>query len=894
MPATPIAWEPAFTASDEPGSDQERGRVAALSDGRFVAAWFDLGAPVVRFRLFEADGTPVGPSTPINSSLIEFGQGTALDIAAREDGGFAIAYSSALTSDPADTNTSIQIFDSIGSPDPGPGGSNRLTLDQTGRIENDSVEIDTFGNFFVAVSDHSNDAVRFVARSDATGGVSTYLPIDPNEDQVQSDVAYLGDGLAVVTYMREIANDPNKTDIAFDVVSTVTGTVVIDGTVPDLGSGRSDQAAVASLGGGRFAIVSREFDGGFAATDTSLILTIYGFTSGPAVTVENQVPIDFDDTAVTPRISADGDDIVVVWDRNSSDGIFLARYDGATGNPVGGVVQIASGASNPNRPDVDHMEDGRYLVTFDVDEAGSPAEQAAAIYDPRDSTITAFGDVDFTAPAGGGGVVGSQVDSQNLYGSQFDDVFVVGAGPVDGVPNEIDGRGGTDTLSLAAMPDIPAPVDLIVDLRGTTGRLSNSEGIDVDLVSIERIEGSPFVDVVYDGEGDEVYDLGGGADRFHVTGGNNVVSGGTNEGNFVGDSLEFFGRTGSGVTFRLFDRGAQQIDAIGGLPVDTLTADGFESISGTDFADTFVGDIGANRLVGRDGDDFLLGAGGNDSLLGGGGGDRIRGGGGDDNVNGGAGSDFADYFGGSGPVTVDLNVAFAQNTGQGLDTLTDIENVISGDGNDTLTGDSGANVLISNRGNDTLVGNDGDDTFRPGTGTSTVDGGTGSDTLDFADAGITPLTVLLFQTGPQNTGFSTLTLTSVENVNGANGADTITGNALDNRLFGNFGNDTLNGGLGEDVLLGGRGLDILTGGGGGDTFVYAQSEFRDTITDFQDDIDTLDLTDFGFTSVAQAQSFAAQVGADVVYTFNAGPGAATEELTVENVTIAQLDDDILV
>lgn len=47
----------------------------------------------------------------------------------------------------------------------------------------------------------------------------------------------------------------------------------------------------------------------------------------------------------------------------------------------------------------------------------------------------------------------------------------------------------------------------------------------------------------------------------------------------------------------------------------------------------------------------------------------------------------------------------------GTDALYNIENVIAGSGNDTLNGDSQANILIGNAGNDTLKGGSGADTL---------------------------------------------------------------------------------------------------------------------------------------------------------------------------------------
>ena len=60
-------------------------------------------------------------------------------------------------------------------------------------------------------------------------------------------------------------------------------------------------------------------------------------------------------------------------------------------------------------------------------------------------------------------------------------------------------------------------------------------------------------------------------------------------------------------------------------------------------------------------------------------------------------------------------------------------------------------------------------------------------------------------------------VSTIENVTGGFGGDTLTGDARDNTLVGGAGDDTLSGGGGNDTLMGGAGADALTGGAGDDT-----------------------------------------------------------------------------
>lgn len=85
-------------------------------------------------------------------------------------------------------------------------------------------------------------------------------------------------------------------------------------------------------------------------------------------------------------------------------------------------------------------------------------------------------------------------------------------------------------------------------------------------------------------------------------------------------------------------------DLGGGSGQDGLAA--IEVVTGTNAADTLIGDPGPNRLDGHGGDDRLIGGGGADQLHGGDGEDRLEGGDGPDVVVGGTGADVLDLGGG--------------------------------------------------------------------------------------------------------------------------------------------------------------------------------------------------------------------------------------------------------
>ena len=142
---------------------------------------------------------------------------------------------------------------------------------------------------------------------------------------------------------------------------------------------------------------------------------------------------------------------------------------------------------------------------------------------------------------------------------------------------------------------------------------------------------------------------------------------------------------------------------------------------------------GNDTLKGSDADNSLQGMEGRDSLTGAVGNDTLDGGGGNDTLDGGDGFDTAVFDSSSGSF-VDLNLTGAQNTGSGSDILISIENISSGDYDDTLKGNGGANILSGNFGNDTLRGNGGNDTLKGGEDDDLLYGGADDDTL-FGDAG---------------------------------------------------------------------------------------------------------------------------------------------------------------
>ena len=231
------------------------------------------------------------------------------------------------------------------------------------------------------------------------------------------------------------------------------------------------------------------------------------------------------------------------------------------------------------------------------------------------------------------------------------------------------------------------------------------------------------------------------------------------------------------------------------------------------------------------------------------------------------------------------------------------DKLFGGDGVDVLIGGGGDDKLVGGAGDDNLQGGDGDDKLLGEGGADVLDGGLGIDTISYITA--TSGVALTIAGGGTLGDALGDTFISIEILKGSNFDDDITGGAADETFKGKLGDDMLYGGAGDDfmrggggadqlfggadddILKGGQGDDMLTGGTGADTFIFKANQDHDTILDFEDNIDILNFTEFGFATVAEAQAFATQIGSDVVYDFGGG-----DILTVKNMTIAALDDDI--
>ena len=352
-----------------------------------------------------------------------------------------------------------------------------------------------------------------------------------------------------------------------------------------------------------------------------------------------------------------------------------------------------------------------------------------------------------------------------------------------------------------------------------------------DIIAIQNFYGAP-VDI---NAGDTVYGYGSNVDGYL----GEFFKRWTGEGNTPFEdpvTLTLYDKDGNDTLDLHTDTTDQRVDLrpegisdvyglVGNLIIarDTLI-ENFVAGSGDD---SVIGNEAANLLEGRGGDDELLGNGGNDILEGGAGNDMLEGGAGADRLTGGIGEDTASYESSDAGVIVRLHSLAARGGHAEGDTFAGPVTVQDTEVPDIehLIGSSHDDILAGDLSNNTLMGRGGDDTLYGG-----PDGG-------------------------------------------------------DDRMYGENGNDRIFGGIGNDTIYGGTGDDVLSGGVDDDTFVFAPGSGDDTITDFTDGDDKIDLS--AFADIASVDDLSMAQREDNVVIDLSGQDGGT--IIVSDFDIANLD-----
>jgi Ca2+-binding RTX toxin-like protein len=327
---------------------------------------------------------------------------------------------------------------------------------------------------------------------------------------------------------------------------------------------------------------------------------------------------------------------------------------------------------------------------------------------------------------------------------------------------------GTATVSCTVPAGTPLRASMLAGTDHVTitsaahgGLISVFGGDDGDTLTGSAVRdvflGEGAGDTLNGGAGDDDLEGGDGSDTINGNAGDDTLFGGDGVDVLRGDTQAVPADTGN-----------DTIDAGAGDDVNVHGQGLNDIVSGGPGNDTVDGDQGRDFVDGWSGDDHVRGGNEADVVMGRGGLDVLDGGLGDDDLDdgdqvgphgepgdtldGGAGSDRVLSYAARGlDVAVNLEAGKGGTIGAGTtaapeenDTLVEIEDAITGTGNDTLLGNAAANALYGGAGGDTIDGGDGNDgvygergadTVTGGASQDEVAGGDGDDTLNTADGG---------------------------------------------------------------------------------------------------------------------------------------------------------------
>jgi Ca2+-binding RTX toxin-like protein len=412
---------------------------------------------------------------------------------------------------------------------------------------------------------------------------------------------------------------------------------------------------------------------------------------------------------------------------------------------------------------------------------------------------------------------------------------------------ELNGMGGTDSVRIVGTTGNDT------FLAAASGWMIN--GSELEMVSIESA-------TMVGGAGNDRYrfdaDASLGSVRLEETGS------GT-------DTIDLGLTTTQSVAVNLDLTTSQVVNSNLSLTLNSRTA--FENAVGGSGNDRLTGNSLDNDLRGNGGHDFLIGGAGDDDLFGGDGNDtyifRTASSAELDTVTelSGDGSDTLNFSSLTTAVNVDLSLTSTQtvhlNRQLRLNSTTGVQNVIGGTANDTLIGNFSANRLEGGAGDDVLSGSNGPDLLIGGSGNDILSGGTNSDVLiggansdsyvfEAASSGEIDTVTELSGEGIDRLDFSAIT--NNLNVNlGSSAQQSIhtnrslklnSGTTLED-IRGGSGNDTLRGNSLHNSITGGAGSDVMFGGDGDDQFIFAtaSSAELDTVTELAGDgTDTLNFS----------------------------------------------------
>jgi Ca2+-binding RTX toxin-like protein len=494
-------------------------------------------------------------------------------------------------------------------------------------------------------------------------------------------------------------------------------------------------------------------DGALSASDTFSL----------SITPVNDVPVitshGGDDTAaVSIAENTAGMTMVTATDPDAGQTLTFSKVDGAdaalfTIDETTGALAFVTAPDfeSPNDVGADNI----YYVTVEVsDGIGAVDTQTIAVtvtnvsgISPPASnaaTIAGTGEEDILVGLGGANTLQGLGGNDTLSGGGGADSLAGGLGDDTlngGTGNDLlDGGVGDDTMAGGANNDtyvVDSVGDVIVENVGEGNDTIRTTLNAYSLAGIANLEhltflgaggftgtGNALANTITGSTGNDTLDGAGGNDRLVGLAGNDTYH--------VDSSSDVIVEAANGGTDTVLATSASFTLSSN---VENLIFGGTGGFTGlgNSIANTLTGGGNGDTLSGGGGSDTLVGLGGNDTLSGGAGDDTFVAtvGDGNDGYNGNGGSDTFDFAMTTADAIVNLAAGTASSSQIGSDTINNIENVIGGSGNDTITGAGSANVLNGGAGIDQLNGGGGSDRLIGGLGDDVMNGGTGNDTFVF-------------------------------------------------------------------------------------------------------------------------------------------------------------------
>ena len=698
MPAITYSWQTiasAFILTNDPinnAADEEDPAIAVLTTGSYVALWTGIvgGNVNISRDVLSPAGVITAPQTVANSTI---GGAIVSSAAGLTNGNFVMAYDDASTS-ANDGNIRFRLFDSNGTPL----GPDARVFDTTLQEYQNDVAALPNGAFVIAsdITYTNADVDIWVQRFNANGTKNGSVIVVDNSgtlDTFRPSIAGLTSGGFVVSWSQVNTPDPNGTNpiSAWFQLYDQFGAPVGGHKAIDTGGTQNINIDSVALRDGGFAFVYEDNGAGTGSKEISL--RIYNADGSPrtgVLTVNDQ----FGGDQTLPTITQLSNDFLLIGYTDGTNMRYRA-FDPFTGNPIfqstrtgafvieGEIAALSSGlvaaVQSSTFADVGGGSSIRTQVNELTRTTTGDSTSESLVGDSLRDTMSGNGGNDSLNGAGGNDTLFGGTGTDTLIGGDGNDVLVGNGGGADTFVqshDSFDGGFGDDTIYAMAGDSI----------AGGSGRdvlqVVNDYSLSLDLAAVS-------IEYVLSGFGNDIYSASSTAEAIEVYGGggNDQITGGSgddrlwggvgddilvgNDGNdvLVGDVGADSLSGGSGNDRLYVDSsdtsvsGGAGFDAIyitggAGLSINLASAQvewaadfvgGNDTIDGSGMSsnleiyagggtDTVLGGSGNDLLWAGAGNDILVGNDGNDTLVGETAGDRLTGGAGTDTLYGNSGN----------------------------------------------------------------------------------------------------------------------------------------------------------------------------------------------------------------------------------------------------------------